>query len=215
MLATHNSQSSVAAGVLISDGYKFWAVEKDAKDITIKRSNIGDSRLILWIRSHPERDDRAHNPDKMDKGIFMADAVVTLKHETVKTLGSTRIFMVQVETLKLKKIRNEIIPMNVWHFRSEASLNLPILDDPADYQHRIQKCEQMIFHGTGLHCLGAQAEGKILLGSGQTSPDCVRLDGTWTESCEAGLQFPSATGTQSEMSAMRYDRLTTTPDTAI
>jgi hypothetical protein len=33
---------------------------------------------------------------------------------------------------------NEIIPMNEWHFRSAADLNLPILDDPADYQHRMQ-----------------------------------------------------------------------------
>jgi hypothetical protein len=33
---------------------------------------------------------------------------------------------------------NEIIPINEWHFRSAADLNLPIRDDPADYQDRVQ-----------------------------------------------------------------------------
>jgi hypothetical protein len=33
---------------------------------------------------------------------------------------------------------NEIIPMFQWHFRSAADLNLPILNDPADYQHQMQ-----------------------------------------------------------------------------
>jgi hypothetical protein len=68
----------------------------------------------------------------------MADTVAILKHEIVKTLGSTKLPTVHVETLELKNIINEIIPMNEWHFHSAADLNLPILDDPAHYQHRIQ-----------------------------------------------------------------------------
>jgi hypothetical protein len=87
---------------------------------------------------HPEKNERAHNPDEMTKGVFMADAAAALEHEIVKTLGSYRLPSVQVETLELKSIMNEIIPMNEWHFRSAAELNLPILDDPADYQHRMQ-----------------------------------------------------------------------------
>jgi hypothetical protein len=78
----------------------------------MKRSKIGEPRLILWIRLHPEKDDRAHNPNEMIKGIFMADTVATLEHKTVKTLGSTRLPTVQVKTLELKTIMNEIIPMN-------------------------------------------------------------------------------------------------------
>jgi hypothetical protein len=74
----------------------------------------------------------------MVKGIFMTDAVEALKHETVRTLGSTRLPTVQVETLELKNIMNKIIPMSQWHFRSAADLNLPILDNPAEYQHRVQ-----------------------------------------------------------------------------
>jgi hypothetical protein len=74
----------------------------------------------------------------MAKGIFIADVVTTFKHKTVKTLGSTRLTTVQVETLELKNIMNEIIPMNERHFRIAADLNLPNLDDPAAYQHRMQ-----------------------------------------------------------------------------
>jgi hypothetical protein len=58
----------------------------------------------------------------------MADVVAALKHETVKTLGSARLLTVQVEALKLKKIMN---------FCSAADLNLPVLDNPADYRHRV------------------------------------------------------------------------------
>jgi hypothetical protein len=68
--------------------------------------------LISWIRSHTEKDGRAHNADELVKGIFMADAVAALEYETVKTLVSTRLHTVQVETLELKNIMNEIIPMN-------------------------------------------------------------------------------------------------------
>jgi hypothetical protein len=49
------------------------------------------------------KDERAHNPDEIDKGISMADAVAALEHKTVETLGSTRLPTVQVETLELKK----------------------------------------------------------------------------------------------------------------
>jgi hypothetical protein len=70
---------------------------------------------------------------KMDKGIFMADAVAAFEHETVKSLGSTRLTTVQVKTLELKNIINEIIPLNEWHFRSADDLNLPILNDSANY----------------------------------------------------------------------------------
>jgi hypothetical protein len=111
ILAFHNTQSSVTAGVLISSGYQCWAAEDDTRDIAMIKSEKGDPRLIPWIRSHPEKDERAQNPDKMAKGIFMADAVVTFEHETVMTLGSARIPTVQVETLELKNIMNEIIPM--------------------------------------------------------------------------------------------------------
>jgi hypothetical protein len=64
----------------------------------------------------------------MDKGIFMADTVAAFELETVKTLRSTRLPTVQVETLELKNIMNEIIPMNEWHFRSAADLKLLILN---------------------------------------------------------------------------------------
>jgi hypothetical protein len=78
----------------------------------MKRSELGNPRLISWIRSHPEKDERAQSPDKMDRGIFMADVVAAFKHETIKVLGST----FQVETLELKNIMNEIIPINEWLF---------------------------------------------------------------------------------------------------
>jgi hypothetical protein len=102
MLAFHNAQPSITAGVLISDRYQFWVEEKDTRDITIKRSENGDPRLMSWIWLHPKKDERAHNPDEMAKGIFMADAVAALEHEIVKTLGSPRLLTVQVETLELK-----------------------------------------------------------------------------------------------------------------
>jgi hypothetical protein len=70
--------------------------------------------------------------------MFMADVVVALEHETIKTLGSIRLPMVQVETLDFKNITNEIILMFQWHFRSAADLSLHIFDDPVDYQLRMQ-----------------------------------------------------------------------------
>jgi hypothetical protein len=48
---------------------------------------------------------------------------------------SSRLLTVQVETLELKNMINEIMPMNEWHFCSAAGLNLPIPDNPADVQH--------------------------------------------------------------------------------
>jgi hypothetical protein len=45
------------------------------------------------------KDKRAQNLDEMAKGIFMADAVAALEHKTVKTLGSTKLPIVQVETM--------------------------------------------------------------------------------------------------------------------
>jgi hypothetical protein len=82
--------------------HQFWAAEEEIRDIAIKRSEIGNPRLISWIRSHPERNERAHNPDEMAKGIFMADVVAALKYKIVKTLGSIRVPTVQVEPLELK-----------------------------------------------------------------------------------------------------------------
>jgi hypothetical protein len=67
--------------------------------------------LISWIRSHPKKDERAHNPDELAKSIFIVDTVAAPEHETSKTLGSTRLPTVQVETLEIKNIMNEIIPM--------------------------------------------------------------------------------------------------------
>jgi hypothetical protein len=55
---------------------------------------------------------------QMANGIFMAGTVTALNHETIKTLSSTRISMIQVGTFELKNIMNEIIPMNEWHFCS-------------------------------------------------------------------------------------------------
>jgi hypothetical protein len=104
----------------------------------MKRSEIEDPRLISWIRLHSEKDECAHNPNEMAKGIFMVDALAVLENKTVKTLGSTRLITVQVATLELKNIMNEIILMNEWHFRTAVDLNLPILDDPANYQHQMQ-----------------------------------------------------------------------------
>jgi hypothetical protein len=46
MLAFHDTQSSVTAGVLISGWNKFRAAEKDTRNIAIKRSDIGNPRLI-------------------------------------------------------------------------------------------------------------------------------------------------------------------------
>jgi hypothetical protein len=68
----------------------------------MKRFQIDDPRLISWIRSHPKKDDRANNPDELAKGIFMADTVAALEHETVKILGCIRLYTVQDETLELK-----------------------------------------------------------------------------------------------------------------
>jgi hypothetical protein len=89
-------------------------------------------------RGGHQRQNRAKNPDEMAKGIFTADAVAALEHETIKTLGSTRLPAVQVETLDFKNIMNEIIPMFQWNFRSAADLYLIILHDPADYQHQMR-----------------------------------------------------------------------------
>jgi hypothetical protein len=76
--------------------------------------------------------------------------------------------------------------MNEWHFRPAADLNLPILDDPADYQHRLQLRKMIVNrdksnnvqrwstnHSSEVHCLSGQAEGQILLGISQVSPACV------------------------------------------
>ena len=110
MLAFHNTQSSVTAGVLISGGYEFRAATEDTRDRTMKRSEIGDPRLISWMRSHPEKDERAQNPDEKAKGMFMADSVAALEHQTKTKLGKTRLPEIEVETLNLKNIMNEIIP---------------------------------------------------------------------------------------------------------
>jgi hypothetical protein len=67
---------------LIFGGYRFRAAEEESRDITMKRSEIGDPRFISWIRPHPEKDKRAHNLEKIDKGIFIADAVAVLEHKT-------------------------------------------------------------------------------------------------------------------------------------
>jgi hypothetical protein len=80
----------------------------------------------------------------------MADAVAAFEHETVKTLGSTRLPSVQVETLKLKNIMNEIIPMNEWYFRSAY--------------------EAMVYHGPGIPCLSAQAEEQNPIGQRPGEP---------------------------------------------
>jgi hypothetical protein len=66
--------------------------------------------------------------------MLMTDAVVALKHETIKTLGRARLPAVQIETLELKNITYEIILKGQVHFCSAADLNLPILNDSADYQ---------------------------------------------------------------------------------
>jgi hypothetical protein len=119
----------------------------------------------------------------MTKGIFTtADAIAALEHKTIKTLSSNRLPPVQVETLEPKKIINEIIPMNEWHFRSAADLNLSVLDDSADYQHREQlkkmtanrdKSNDAQRWSTTALEFTAQAEGQILLGISQVSHDCV------------------------------------------
>jgi hypothetical protein len=95
---------------------------KETRDITMKKSDIEVHRLISWIRPHSKKDENAYNPDEMVKDIFMAVVVAALKHETVKTLGSTRLPTVQAETLELKNIMNEIIPIFQLHFRSAADL---------------------------------------------------------------------------------------------
>jgi hypothetical protein len=46
MLAFNDTQSTVIAGVLISSGYRFRVAEEDTRDITTKRFEIGDPRLI-------------------------------------------------------------------------------------------------------------------------------------------------------------------------
>ena len=138
MLAFHNTQSHVKAGVLISGGYEFRAAEENTRDRTMKRSEIGEPRLISWIRSHPEKDERAQNPDQKATGMFMADAVAALEHKTKRKLGDTRLPEVEVETLEFKNILNEIIPMFEWHFRLANDHNSPVFDDPIDHQHRAQ-----------------------------------------------------------------------------
>jgi hypothetical protein len=63
------------------------------------------------MRLHPKKDKRAHSPDKMAQGMFIADAVASLEYEFVKTLGNTIIPTVQVKTLEFKNIMNEITSM--------------------------------------------------------------------------------------------------------
>jgi hypothetical protein len=99
--------------------------EEGARDMTMIISEIEDPWLISWIRLHPEKYERAQNPDEMAKGIFMADAVAALEYKTVKTLGSTRLSTVQVETLGLKNIMNEVILMFQWHFYSATDIICP------------------------------------------------------------------------------------------
>jgi hypothetical protein len=90
----------------------------------------------MW--AHSEKDNCAKSNDEMVKDIYMADMVAALEHKNIKTIGNTRLPAVQVETLELKNIMNEIISMIPWHFRSAPDLNLPILNKSADYQHRMQ-----------------------------------------------------------------------------
>jgi hypothetical protein len=54
------------------------------------------------MRPHPTKDDIVKNSDQMANGMFMADAVAVLEHETIKALGSTKLPAVKVPTLELK-----------------------------------------------------------------------------------------------------------------
>jgi hypothetical protein len=125
MLAFHDTQSRHSGCA------DLWWVPISSGKGRHQRPDIEDPRLISWIRSHPKKDERAQYPDEMAKGIFMADAVAAVEHETVKTLGSNKLPTVQVKTFELKNIMNKIIPIFQWHFCSAADLNVPILKDPA------------------------------------------------------------------------------------
>jgi hypothetical protein len=60
--------------------------------------------MTLCLRSHLEKNDRAKNPDKITKGMFMADVVTALEHKIIKTLGGKRLPAVQVEILEPKNM---------------------------------------------------------------------------------------------------------------
>ena len=92
-------------------------------------------RLYSHIKAHPERyPERTAHPSELDKAIFMADSVAG---GTSKPLGKLKL-PVQVDTLKLRNIMNEIIPLHHWHFRKADDHAVPILGDLMDHQHQAQ-----------------------------------------------------------------------------
>jgi hypothetical protein len=54
----------------------------------------------------------------------LADKVAEGPRASNKTLGKTKLPTMHVDTLELKNIMNEIVPMYKWHFRSAHDLNL-------------------------------------------------------------------------------------------
>jgi hypothetical protein len=70
----------------------------------MKRSDIGEPRLISWMRSHPKKDYRPTNPGEMTKIIFIADVVAAHEHETIKRLHRTKLPAIQIRTLELKTL---------------------------------------------------------------------------------------------------------------
>jgi hypothetical protein len=141
MQSRRDMQTDTTAGILTSGAFEFRPAEEGKPDPHMKRADPGLARLIQWIRSHPERDkSRYSNPSPEDIGIFLADLIAAnaKEHETVKSLGNTRLPPMEVETMVLHNIMNEIIPMYQWHLRSAVDTSIPILDDPLEHQHSVQ-----------------------------------------------------------------------------
>jgi hypothetical protein len=104
----------------------------------MKISQIKDSTLISWIWSHSEKYNVHITPTKWAKAYSWQMRWQPSNMKPSRLWAVPDSHTVQVETLELKSIMNGIILMNEWHyFRSAADLNLPILDDPTKYQHRV------------------------------------------------------------------------------
>ena len=98
-------------------------------------SSISAPRRIQHIKAHPERDPtRLQNPTPLDTAIFLADAIAG---NTSTKFNKTHINHIP-HTLILEDILTEILPLQQWHLRATAAMDIPVLDLPWTYQHEAQ-----------------------------------------------------------------------------
>ena len=91
-------------------------------------------RRYQWVRGHPDRDPaRKDLHSRQDRGIFMADAVAEGDVAALHKRG----FDSPITTLNFSSVINEIIPLNLWHLRTDSDRPVPILDDIINHQHRV------------------------------------------------------------------------------